>query len=298
MTDQNLSNAVITVLSAIITRGFVLIFVEIGNRKIRENDKYRQMMAPFMQKLSAYFRYINWISFRVFNPKEDSNQDKEFKNLLRHELGKYGAHLIVNGGDYNVESFNSKELEDIGNKINNVWYLYDRRNLRHLQFINNTELNHEFVDKELAKLNTSYLSLIDDVYKIAKISGDFYTDFYQPIQYEPFIHENKINLYHKQSILVCVALFLVLFTLCCIICINIPNWLLKMLLVTITFLFGFCLLLLYVDENKQIQFLHQLNKNKKKLSLFLQRLIEYKNKLYKICKNQTVISMYYHKMYL
>ena len=270
MTGQNLSNAVITVLSAIITGGFVLIFVEIGNREIRENDKYRQMMAPFMQKLSAYFRYINWMSLRVFNPNEDSNQDKEFKNLLRFELGKYGAHLIVNGGDYSVDSFDPKELEEIGNNINHVWYMYDRWNLRHLQLINNAIYNHELANKELAKLNTSYLSLMDDVSKVAKISGDFYTDFYQPIQYEPFIHENKINLYHKQSILVCFALFLVLFILCCIICINIPDWLLKVLLVTITFLFGFCLLLLYVDENKQMQFLH--------------RLIEYKNKLYKICK--------------
>lgn len=70
MAYQDLHSAVITILSAVITGGFVLIFVEIGNRKIRENDKYRQIMAPFMQKLSAYFRYINWISLRVFNPRE------------------------------------------------------------------------------------------------------------------------------------------------------------------------------------------------------------------------------------
>lgn len=38
----------LAILTSIITGGFVLVFVEIGNRKNRENDKHDQIMAPFM----------------------------------------------------------------------------------------------------------------------------------------------------------------------------------------------------------------------------------------------------------
>lgn len=41
----------LAILTSIITGGFVLVFVEIGNRKNRENDKHDQIMAPFMQVL-------------------------------------------------------------------------------------------------------------------------------------------------------------------------------------------------------------------------------------------------------
>lgn len=51
---------VLSIMSSIITGGFVLVFVEIGNRKNRENDKYEHIMYPFMHKLSSYFRYISW----------------------------------------------------------------------------------------------------------------------------------------------------------------------------------------------------------------------------------------------
>lgn len=47
-------NTVVTILSAVITGGFVLILMEMGNRKNRESERYRQTMIPFAQKLSAY----------------------------------------------------------------------------------------------------------------------------------------------------------------------------------------------------------------------------------------------------
>lgn len=46
---------VLTILSSIITGGFVLVFVEIGNRKNRENDKYEHIMYPFMHNCRPTF---------------------------------------------------------------------------------------------------------------------------------------------------------------------------------------------------------------------------------------------------
>ncbi len=60
----------LTILSAIITGGFVLVFVEIGNRKNRENDKYETEFKPFMHKLSAYLRLMSWCKCHLEYPKK------------------------------------------------------------------------------------------------------------------------------------------------------------------------------------------------------------------------------------
>ena len=39
----SVQNILLTILTSIITGGFVLVFVEIGNRKNRENDSYDQI---------------------------------------------------------------------------------------------------------------------------------------------------------------------------------------------------------------------------------------------------------------
>lgn len=284
MAYQDLHSAVITILSAVITGGFVLIFVEIGNRKNRENDRYRQLMTPFFQKLSAYFRYINWVSTSVCNPKPDTDEEKEFKNFLHRNVGKYGSNLITSGGDYTISSFTAKELQQIGYDINHVWFMYDRWDLRRLRLDNNDVHKRKYIDKELSKLNRYYLSMEDNVSKIAKVSGEFYTDFYQPVQDEPFFHDMMIKLYHRQSVIVGFSLFLVLLTLCALVCFTFPTWLLKFSMIFITSLLGLCLLLLFIDENRQLQIQQQLK--------------ECKKKLLEICQNQEVSTIYYHKMYL
>ena len=60
MTYEILYSTVVAILTAIITGGFILVFVEIGNRKNREMDSFYQSADPFMKKLSSYLRMISW----------------------------------------------------------------------------------------------------------------------------------------------------------------------------------------------------------------------------------------------
>lgn len=257
MEYASIHNAIISILSAVITGGFVLIFVEISNRKNRENDKYRQLMTPFMRKLSAYFKYINWVQLHITNPKPDTDIEKKYKKFLRYDIGNYGSQLIVDGGRYDVESFNAQMLEDIGEKINNVWYMYDSYTLNRLRVDEDVENNREFINKELAVLNRSYLSIPESVSKIAKISGEFYTDEYQPIQYEPPYHDALLRLYKIQSAIVCVSLFFVLVTLCVLVCAEMSICLMRVATIVIVCLFGMCMMLLFVNENKQLKLVNQ-----------------------------------------
>lgn len=259
----NIYNAIISILSAVITGGFVLIFVEIGNRRNRENDRYRMLMSPFLRKLSAYFKYINWLWPHITHPKDETEAEKSFKNFLHYEIGVYGSQLIVGGGCYDVDSFEAKQLEEINEKINHVWYMYDRWDVRRLQL--DTTINQEYVDKELKILNERYLAIPESLSKIAKVSSDFYTDEYMPLQDEPYYHELINKLYQKQCLFVCISLFIVLFMLCCLICIEMPLILMRIATILIVFLFATCMSLLFVNESKQLRIMSNINKNFKQL---------------------------------
>lgn len=78
----SVQNILLTILTSIITGGFVLVFVEIGNRKNRENDRYDQIMQPFMHKLSSYLRFLSWSGIHIKYPTVLNCYEDEFKNLV------------------------------------------------------------------------------------------------------------------------------------------------------------------------------------------------------------------------
>ena len=121
---DTLYSTALAIMTAIITGGFVLIFVEIGNRKNREADKFEIEFRPFIHKLSAYFRFINWCSHHITYPRDLDEHEAPFKDLMK-SLGSYGGKLIMSGGDYGLESFTSEKLDCIAFDINNVWYWHD-----------------------------------------------------------------------------------------------------------------------------------------------------------------------------
>ena len=264
--DQTIYNTAVAILTAIVTGGFVLVFVEIGNRKNRENDNYRQLMSPFLKKLSAYFRYVNWMNNRISYPKDKNANEQEFHYIL-NKMAKYGSRLIVSGGDYSVRSFSAEKLSEICYEINNIWYFYTRMNPQRLSWYDDVVAGQDLIDKELVKLNKSYIKL-SGLDQLIKISSDFFIDEYQPIEAESFMHELIQRLYKIQSIFVGLSLFLVLIILCLLLCFSFSVLLIKVLTVSMVCLFGMSLLLLFIDEESQVNTLNLLEekliRNKKR----------------------------------
>ena len=252
--DQAIYNTAVAILTAIVTGGFVLVFVEIGNRKNRENDNYRQ------------FRYVNWVNNRISYPKDKNANEKEFHYIL-NKMAKFGSHLIVSGGDYSVRSFSAEEMSKICYEINNIWYFYTRMNPQRLSWYDDVVTSQDLIDKELVKLNKSYIKL-SGLDQLIKISSDFFIDEYQPIEAELFMHELLQRLYKIQSIFVGLSLFLVLIILCLLLCFSFSVLLIKVLTVLMVCLFGISLLLLFIDEESQLNTLNfleeKLIRNKKR----------------------------------
>ena len=150
MSPSDLQTILLSILTSIITGGFILVFVEIGNRKNRENDRYDQMMLPFMHKLSSYFRFLSWCSHRIKYPKQMSEYETEFKDLVT-EIARYGGRAITSGGDYGVDYFAADKLNDICLSINNIWYYHDKMKPSRLTW-DDGRFDDQFTAKELKEI--------------------------------------------------------------------------------------------------------------------------------------------------
>lgn len=263
MEQVTVQSILLSILTSIITGGFILVFVEIGNRKNRENDRYDQIMLPFMHKLSSYFRFLAWSKNRIKYPMEMNENEKQFKELIE-EIGRYGSRAITSGGDYSVGYFSATTLNDICLKINNIWYYYDRMHPCNLKWDNYT-ISKDFIEKELKEFSPQHLSFTKDINLVSNISGDFYTDIYQPIENETYKHVIYVEMYKRQSLFVAIAVGFVLIVLVAMLFVTLPISIMQTIGIMIVMFLFFCLLILGVDMKNQIMYYNMLSKKIKKI---------------------------------
>ncbi len=248
----------LAILTSIITGGFVLVFIELGNRKQRENERFDQKISPFMHKLSAYFRFMSWCSHRIIYPKPTEGYYKDFKELVNY-LGGYGGRAITSGGgDYPIGHFNAAELENIALKINNVWYCHDKMNPCMLTWDTHGGTDN-FIDKELREINALYYGIQHDINMVAKVSGDFYVDVHQPVEYDTYKHEATNKQYGIDTKIVAFAFIFVLTVLGAMLFVKMPVTMLQILATVVLLLLVLSLALLAVDTMTQIRWCRRLD---------------------------------------
>ena len=266
---MDVQSIVISILTSLITGGFILVLVEIGNRRNRENDRYEQKMSPFMHKLSAFFRFLSWSSRNIGYQNDINSCERTFRASIS-SIATYGDKIIVSGGDYEIDYFNAKELYQINNKINNIWYWYDNIQFNRLHWTSNSHTN-EFIKKELREINILYCDLLFDIDLIAKVSGEFYTDIYQPIEYETFRHEMYMKIYNKQTWIVGVFVLCVLFLLCLMLFVRPQIWFMRLSTLMVVIMLLVSLLMLATNIKKQIRWWSR-------LKTYIRKILDIKSK--------------------
>lgn len=99
----------------------------------------------------------------------------------------------------------------------------------------------------------SLLNFKEDIDLVSRVSGQFFTDVYQPIEYQIFRHEVYVKHFRKQSMVVACAVTFVLIVLAVMLFIELPLWAVRSIGVVVIGIFVISLLLLGVDIKKQIQ---------------------------------------------
>ena len=271
MDSSTVQNILLSILNSIITGGFILVFVEIGNRKNRENDRHDQIMRPFMHKLSSYFRFLSWCRSHLKYPKELNEKEKEFKRLFE-ELSRYGEKAIHSGGDYGIEDFSAKKLDDICFKINNIWYWRDRMHPCNISWDNKLTGSENYIAKELKEFFPNYLTLAKDINLISKVSGDFYTDIYLLIKDTTYLHEAYMGHFKRQLICVTIFAVFVLTILVTMLFVTLSIGVMQIAGILVVLSLVLCLLLLGVDIKTQIKYYYK----------FCNKIIEQRKSIVKI----------------
>lgn len=280
MTITEVQPIALAILTSIITGGFVLVFVEIGNRKSRENDRYEHIMRPFMHRLSALFRFVSWSRSYIEYPKQKDSYVKEFKNLVER-IGNYGGRAIMSGGDYDVNYFTASKLEEIALDINNIWYYHDKMRPCKLSWQIRLLGTEELIKKELREINPLYLQEDMGVSLVAKVAAEFYTDIYQPIEYETYKHEACQKQYHRQTVLVTCYVTIVLLTLCLMLFVELPILLLQIVTAAVIMMLVSSLIMLAVDVLAQYKWWNKITEYAK----IIQLVKKYMKKVWKKAKS-------------
>jgi hypothetical protein len=246
---------IISILAALLTGGFLMIFIESQKTAGSVTERFHFVMNPFFRSFTNYVKFIS--SFKTcftFKISKDSDYIKRLKDNVETIAG-LGGKAIMSGQDYPADYFTAKELDSICKTINDIWYCIDTKQNyidKHLNF----DSRHAEIFSEHAK---GYLGAISPKYKgmpltkdmLAKVSGDFFTEIYQPIQHIPSHYEfwQRKEKEFKMLALVTVGFTLMTMILVLLLSCYIPIWVYNALCVACCILLMFELYKLVKLEN-------------------------------------------------
>ncbi|MFY1612314.1 hypothetical protein ACOMSG_05625 [Macellibacteroides fermentans] len=230
-------SAIISILASLLTGGFLMIFIESQKMTGCVTDRFHFIMNPFFRSFSSYVRFIS--SFKTcftFKVAKNSDYITKLKDDVEKVAGLEGK-SIISGHDYPADYFTAKELNSICKTINNIWYIIDGK-YNYIDKYLDFDSRHAQILGEQTK---DYLESISPKYKgmpltkdmLAKVSGDFFVDIYQPIQDVLFQYEFWLQKQKEFKILILATIVFTLLTMMLILLLNcfIQMWVYKALCV-------------------------------------------------------------------
>lgn len=193
---------IITILTALLTGGFLLFFIE-GQQTVGVvTQRFYGKMKPFMNKFCSYLKFTQAISMCYeFHKNNVDNEDvQRFKENLEI-LSKEANPLTMSGTNYPVEHYSAEQLDNWCEIINDTWYCLNEKRNNILPYIGFDE-NHAYflsdcIREFLSNISYKYNNHNLDIFLLSEVSGDFYINMYKPNShllrnYEFWKHHLKI----------------------------------------------------------------------------------------------------------
>lgn len=182
----------IQVLIALLTGGFILLFVETMHIEGSVKRDFKAIMNPFYHRLSLLVRFIAYMRSDMEIPNEENGYSKRLREDL-NKITRIGVEAQVSGRD--IFFMSSTKLHHLCELINDVWYVLekDRQLYEIIKIRGNSPLKEGAVEAlEELYPKQSYETM--DVKLLWDATGSFYINDWQPVEsctdnYE--IWENK-----------------------------------------------------------------------------------------------------------
>lgn len=189
---QEQISIIVSILTALLTGGFLMLFIENQHLGSKVTENYHAIMNPFMRRFSGYVRFIESIKtwYVVKKTADKDSYARDFKKLL-DKLGNEGSKSIMSGRDIPISHYTPEEFTAICDSINHVWYYWDdKHNYMTGDFTFDSEQANRFGTFIRQYLNEAMPNLYADqklsVPLIAEVSGKMYCDLYQPLEDYPY----------------------------------------------------------------------------------------------------------------
>lgn len=181
----------VSILTSLLTGGFLLFFVE--NQHIEKDvvDRFYSTMKPFYNKLTNYLKYVSWSKNIIQYNDRKADYISDLIPIM-DELSRLGGESIMSGND--IPLMKAKAIDNLCGKINHIWYLYDKGWFvtEHITIDkgNGFQFSETLIKESLSTYNSKYSNSIVDINLLPKVSGDFYVEVWQPVQYITYQYES------------------------------------------------------------------------------------------------------------
>ena len=180
----------VSILTSLLTGGFLLFFIE--NQHIEKDvvSRFYSTMKPFYNKLTNFLKYVNWSKSVIQYDNRNAAYISDLV-LIMDELSRLAGKSIVSGSEILV--MKAKAIDNLCEKINNIWYLYDKGWLvtEHISIDkgNGYQYWETLIKESLTAYNAKYGNSEVDIDLLPKVSGDFYVEVWQPVQNVTYQYE-------------------------------------------------------------------------------------------------------------
>ncbi len=183
---------VVTLLGALLTGGFLMLFIESQKMSSSVTDRFQGIMEPFYHKLSFYLRFVALFrSAIVLDAKKGGENIQDFEDELT-EISRLCVATKIPAGYYSGD-----RLEDICLKINNFWYYIDHKRVvtkDYIKFDPHCVKNSEtYIRQYIAEVNIKEENSVLDLDFFARFSGDFYEKYFVPIRRITYEYEHWLK---------------------------------------------------------------------------------------------------------
>ena len=191
-------NIAISILSALLTGGFIIFFVE--NQHIERDviERFRSIMDPYYYKLSNYSKFVYFINGRIRYRAGELEYVSNFKSTIE-KISRMGGEVFAYSN--NIPYMSQKKLNGLNNSINNIWWLYSEAGVNEFVYIDTATYHvfgDDYIKDALSELFPTYAERTIDIDLLSFISAEFFTKVWQPISdatsnFEYWEKECKLN---------------------------------------------------------------------------------------------------------
>lgn len=168
----------VDILSALLTGGFLLFFIETMHIESDVKQRYKAIMNPFYHKLSKMAAYIGHMRLAITFPNTERGKLlKEYMEFVKQK----GIVTLTSGRD--IYFMKSDELSKLCYTISEIWHVIEETPALRKDLVIHDILGKEMASKALKDVYEEYADKAMEVDTLHTVTGAFFNEYWEPVEH-------------------------------------------------------------------------------------------------------------------